>query len=51
MKRNEILHPQLVCGYGTEECKQIKANGGKTFAQDSSADVEFMSLRAQQSVM
>ena len=36
-------------GDGTEGCKQIKANGGKTFAQDMSAEVDFMPLSAQES--
>lgn len=36
-------------GDGTEGCKQIKANGGKTFAQDLSADVDSMPLNAQAS--
>ena len=36
-------------GDGTEGCKHIKANGGKTFAQDMSAEVEFMPLSAQAS--
>ena len=36
-------------GDGTEGCKQIKANGGKTFAQDMSAEVDFMPLSAQDS--
>lgn len=34
-------------GDGTEGCKHIKAKGGKTFAQDMSAEVEHMSLSAQ----
>lgn len=34
-------------GDGTKGCKHIKANGGKTFAQDLSAEVEFMPLHAQ----
>ena len=34
-------------GDGTEGCKHIKANGGKTFAQDMSAEVGFMPLSAQ----
>jgi two-component system CheB/CheR fusion protein len=34
-------------GDGTEGCKHIKANGGKTFAQDLSAEVDFMPLSAQ----
>ncbi len=34
-------------GDGTEGCKQIKAKGGKTFAQDSSAEVGHMPLSAQ----
>ncbi|MDZ4808277.1 MAG: chemotaxis protein CheB [Bacteroidota bacterium] len=34
-------------GDGTEGCKHIKANGGKTFAQDLSAEVGFMPLSAQ----
>jgi two-component system CheB/CheR fusion protein len=34
-------------GDGTEGCKQIKAKGGKTFAQDGSAEVDFMPLSAQ----
>lgn len=33
-------------GDGTEGCKHIKANGGKTFAQDMSAEVNFMPLSA-----
>ena len=34
-------------GDGTEGCRQIKAKGGKTFAQDMSAEVDFMPLSAQ----
>ncbi len=34
-------------GDGTEGCRHIKANGGKTFAQDMSAEVDFMPLSAQ----
>ncbi len=34
-------------GDGTEGCKHIKANGGKTFAQDMSAEVDSMPLSAQ----
>ncbi len=34
-------------GDGTEGCKHIKANRGKTFAQDLSAEVDFMPLSAQ----
>jgi CRP/FNR family transcriptional regulator, cyclic AMP receptor protein len=34
-------------GDGTEGCKQIKANGGNTFAQDLSAEVSSMPLSAQ----
>ena len=37
-------------GDGTEGCKHIKANGGKTFAQDMSAEVDFMTLSAKASV-
>ena len=36
-------------GDGTEGCKHIKAKGGKTFAQDMSAEVDFMPLSAQAS--
>ena len=36
-------------GDGTEGCKSIKARGGKTFAQDLSADVESMPLHAEAS--
>jgi chemotaxis response regulator CheB len=36
-------------GDGTEGCKLIKANGGTTFAQDLSADVDSMPLHAQAS--
>ena len=36
-------------GDGTEGCRQIKANGGKTFAQDMSAEVDHMPLSAQAS--
>ena len=36
-------------GDGTEGCKHIKAHGGKTFAQDMSAEVDFMPLSAQAS--
>jgi chemotaxis response regulator CheB len=36
-------------GDGTEGCKYIKENGGKTFAQDMSAEVDFMPLSAQAS--
>jgi CRP/FNR family cyclic AMP-dependent transcriptional regulator len=42
----------VLSGYGsdgTEGCKHIKANGGKTFAQDESAEVGGMPLRAQAS--
>lgn len=35
-------------GDGTEGCRQIKANGGKTFAQDMSAEVNHMPLSAQE---
>ena len=34
-------------GDGTQGCKHIQANGGKTFAQDMSAEVDFMPLSAQ----
>ncbi len=34
-------------GDGTVGCKHIKANGGKTFAQDMAAEVDFMPLSAQ----
>jgi two-component system CheB/CheR fusion protein len=36
-------------GDGTEGCKQIKAKGGTTFAQDVSAEVDGMPLSAQAS--
>ena len=36
-------------GDGTEGCRQIKAQGGITFAQDNSAEVEGMPLSAQAS--
>ena len=36
-------------GDGTEGCKHIKANGGKTFTQDMYAEVEHMPLSAQAS--
>ena len=36
-------------GDGTEGCKHIKANGGQTFAQDMSAEVDGMPLSAQAS--
>ena len=36
-------------GDGTEGCRHIKAHGGKTFAQDKSAEVDFMPLSAQDS--
>ena len=42
----------VLSGYdsdGTEGCKLIKAKGGKTFAQDISAEVDFMPLNAQAS--
>ncbi len=42
----------ILSGYGaegTEGCKHIKANGGKTFAQDMSAEVDGMPLSAQAS--
>ena len=35
-------------GDGTEGCKHIKANGGKTFAQDMSAEIDSMPLSAQE---
>ncbi len=34
-------------GDGTAGCKHIKANGGTTFAQDNSAEVNHMPLSAQ----
>jgi two-component system CheB/CheR fusion protein len=34
-------------GDGTVGCKHIKANGGKTFAQDMSAEINHMPLSAQ----
>ena len=34
-------------GDGTEGCKQIKAKGGVTFAQDHSAEISHMSTNAQ----
>jgi two-component system CheB/CheR fusion protein len=34
-------------GDGTVGCKHIKANGGKTFAQDMSAEIDSMPLHAQ----
>ena len=34
---------------GTQGCKHIKANGGTTFAQDMSAEVDFMPLSVQAS--
>ncbi len=40
----------ILSGYdhdGTEGCKHIKANRGKTFAQDMSAEVDSMPLSAQ----
>ena len=36
-------------GDGTEGCRQIKAKGGTTFAQDASAEVGYMPLGAQAS--
>jgi len=36
-------------GDGTEGCRQIKAKGGATFAQDMSAEVDDMPLHAQAS--
>jgi len=36
-------------GDGAEGCKQIKAKGGITFAQDKSAEVNSMPLSAQNS--
>ena len=36
-------------GDGTEGCKHIRANGGKTFAQDMSAQVDVMPLSVQAS--
>jgi len=35
-------------GDGTEGCRHIKANGGKIFSQDMSAEVDSMPLSAQQ---
>ncbi|MDQ3016188.1 MAG: chemotaxis protein CheB [Bacteroidota bacterium] len=34
-------------GDGTQGCRHIKGKGGKTFAQDMSAEVDFMPLSAQ----
>lgn len=42
----------VLSGYdsdGTDGCKPIKAKGGKTFAQDMSAEVDSMPLSAQTS--
>ncbi len=42
----------VLSGYGsdgTEGCKYIKANGGRTFSQDISAEIEDMPLNAQAS--
>ncbi len=42
----------VLSGYshdGTEGCKQIKAKGGRTFAQDNSAEITFMPRNAQAS--
>ena len=42
----------VLSGYdsdGTEGCKHIKAHGGKTFAQDLYAEVDFMPINAQHS--
>ena len=36
-------------GDGTKGCKHIKSHGGKTFAQDMSAEVDFMPISAQDS--
>ena len=36
-------------GDGTEGCKHIQTHGGKTFAQDMSAEVDFMPLSARAS--
>ena len=36
-------------GDGAEGCKQIKAKGGTTFAQDNSAEIDAMPLSAQAS--
>jgi two-component system CheB/CheR fusion protein len=36
-------------GDGTEGCKHIRSKGGKTFAQDMSAEVDFMPLSAKAS--
>ena len=36
-------------GDGTEGCKHIQANGGKTFTQDMSAEIDFMPLSVQAS--
>ncbi len=41
----------VLSGYdhdGTVGCKHIKANGGTTFAQDMSAEVDYMPLNAQE---
>jgi two-component system CheB/CheR fusion protein len=35
-------------GDGTVGCKHIKANGGTTFAQDISAEIDSMPLHAQE---
>ena len=37
----------IFSGDGTEGCKHIKVNGGKTFAQDMSVEVDSMPLSAQ----
>jgi len=46
-----VLHPGLTeffyVEFALQGCKHIKANGGKTSAQDMSAEVDFMPLSAQ----
>ena len=42
----------IVSGYdsdGSEGCKHIKAHGGKIFAQDMSAEIDYMPINAQAS--
>ena len=42
----------ILSGYdsdGSEGCKHIKAHGGKIFAQDMSAEIDYMPINAQAS--
>lgn len=46
--RSALSFPDMMAD-GTQGCKHIKANGGTTFAQNMSAEVDFMPFSVQAS--